>query len=75
MKASITFCASGYFTQTVEITKAGYTLAELQADLNSGKVWTTIEKNGDLEIVETGEVVGKVLNVDNHCEYDEFVVE
>lgn len=77
MKASITFSANGYFTQEVEITKEGLTAQQLQEMLNAGKAWTTIDDSGEgkVEIVETGEIIGRVLSVDNNLDYDDFVVE
>lgn len=83
MKAYLSFSVSGYYGQEIEITKPGLTAEKLQEMLNNGEAWTASEVDvetdkccgGKIIIVETDEVIGKVLNVENCCEYDDFVVE
>ena len=71
----ITFDVSGTVEQTVVITDPKITEGRLDRLLNEGKVATTIQEGGQLMMVKTGRVIGKVLTVDNECEYSEFMVE
>jgi hypothetical protein len=70
----ITFGASGYVTQDISVPDE-VSAEEVAAKLNSGDWMTTIQEGGNLEVVASGEVIGKVVNVDNDLEYDEFSVE
>ena len=42
---------------------------------DGGALATTIQKGGEVIHVESGEVIGHVVNVDNNLEYSEFVLE
>ena len=75
MKVEITFCAQGYVKQTVHITKKEWTPEKLEEALNEGKVATTIQEDGTVDVVASGEVIGTVENVDNNLEYEDFSVE
>jgi hypothetical protein len=76
MTVEVTFSVSGYVKQRVKL-KDGYTPAQLQADLNAGRAWTTIQHDGDVVLLTETETdtVGKVISVDNNCEYEDFTVE
>jgi hypothetical protein len=67
----VTFGASGYVSQDISVAD-DISAEELAENLNSGKWVTTIQEGGNLEVTESGEVIGKVVNVDNELEYDEF---
>lgn len=73
-EVKITFSVSGYVTQTVEL-KPGVDPADLEQKLRSGVAATTIQEDGEVVVVESGEVLGTVTNVDNNCEYDDYDVE
>lgn len=70
----VAFSVMGNVKQTVEIARPGWTAERLQSALEDRTVFTTIQDNGEVEVVETGEIIGRVVNVDNECEYDEFQV-
>jgi hypothetical protein len=72
MKLKISFSAVGWVQQTIEITDPNITPMELVTGLNSGKFVTTIQKNGSVDITDSGKSVGKVINVDNSLEYSDF---
>ena len=67
----VTFGASGYVTQDIAVAD-DISEQEMAENLNSGKWVTTIQEGGNLEVTASGEVIGKVVNVDNDLEYDEF---
>lgn len=48
---------------------------DLQEGLNSGKYVTTIQEKGSLEILESEEKIGWVVDVENSLEYSDFEVE
>jgi len=68
----LSFTAQGYIKQTVEITNPKYTPKKVIAMLNAGEAATTVQEGGVVEIVATGEIIGKVVNVDNNLEYEEY---
>ena len=74
MEIKITFSVSGYVTETVEL-NPGVDPNSLVQRLNSGEVATTIQEDGSVIVVGTGEVLGTVVSGDNRCEYDEFVID
>lgn len=75
IQVAITFSASGYIKQNVIITKKGLTPAKLESLLNKSKAFTTIQEDGEVILISSKkEVIGKVINVDNNLEYDDFVV-
>lgn len=69
----VTFDAFGYVTEYIAVSDE-VSAEELEANLNSGKWVTTIQEGGSLEVAATGEVIGKVVDVENSLEYDEFSV-
>jgi hypothetical protein len=69
---TLSFTAQGHISQTIQITNPAYTPKRIVAMLNSGKAVTTVQENGTVDIVATGEVIGKVVNVNNELEYDDF---
>lgn len=71
----ISFAVSGYVDQTVEITDLKLTAAQLQKGLKSGKFATTIQDGGEVIVVKTGRVIGRVVSLDNNCEYEDYNVE
>ena len=74
----ITFCVQGYIKQTVELTNDNYTPEQVQDLLDKGEALTTIQEGGNVCLydAEGNEIVlGKVVNVDNNLEYDDFDVE
>jgi uncharacterized membrane protein len=68
----LSFTATGHIEQTIEITNLAYTAKKIVAMLDSGEATTTVQEGGKVEITATGEVIGKVVNVDNSLEYEEF---
>lgn len=70
----ISFTAQGYVKQTVEITDETWTASKLEKALNKGKVVTTIQEDGSIDITASGKSIGKILNVDNNLEYEDFDV-
>jgi hypothetical protein len=70
----IRFTVVGYVEQTVRLSKP-MSAEDLQTMLNKGTVFTTIQDGGTVDIVETGEVIGTVVDVTNNCEYEDFEVE
>jgi hypothetical protein len=72
---TVSFCVGGHVKQNIELSPdCKLTVEEIQEKLDNGKLFTTIQENGELLDVE-GNVFGKITNVDNHCEYTEFDVE
>lgn len=69
---TITFNASGYVRQTVQITNPKFTPEQVVQMLNDGSAVTTVQEGGTLDITATGEKIGEVVNVDNDLEYEEF---
>jgi hypothetical protein len=72
MQVQIAFNASGFVRQTVDIIRPGYTPRQLIADLNAGTVWTTSQEGGDVEVVESGEVVARVVSTEPEMDHDGF---
>lgn len=70
----ISFLAHGYVNQTVEIPD-DFDETELEEGLNSGKICTTIQENGSIDILATGKKIGTVVDVENNLEYEDFDVE
>jgi len=68
---SASFDASGYVVQDIEVPDE-VSAEELESKLASGEWVTTIQEGGSLEVTATGEVIGKVVSVDNNLEYDGF---
>lgn len=73
-EAEIVFSASGHIVQKVQLLKRGLVAKDLTAMLESGEASTTIQKGGEVEITESGEVIAVVLSVDNCLEYSNFDV-
>jgi hypothetical protein len=71
----ISFDVSGTVEQTVLITDPKMTEGKLDRGLRDGRIATTIQEGGQLIVVKTGRVIGKVLSVENECEYSEFMAE
>ena len=71
----IVFNAQGWVKQTIEITDPTVTPEALVEMLNEGKAVTTIQEDGLVEILATGKQIGRVINVDNNLEYEEFDIE
>lgn len=74
MEVEVTFSVSGYVVQRVKLAE-GVTADQLQAALDSGEAWTTMERGGNVEVVGSGVVLGRVESVNNECEYTDFSVE
>lgn len=72
MKIRISFAASGYVGQTIEMTNPEITPQQLIDGLNSGLYVTTIQEDGSVDITKSGESIGRVVDVDNCLEYEEF---
>ena len=67
----IAFGAAGYVTEDIEV--ADDVDEQVLADkLASGEWVTTIQEGGSLEVTASGQVIGRVVNIDNELEYDEF---
>jgi len=72
----ISFSGAGSVSQTIELVD-GINLSreELQDGLRSGKYVTTIQEDGSVDVTATGEVIAKVVYVNNELEYSDFDVE
>jgi hypothetical protein len=75
MQVRISFTASGWVSQYVEILETGWTAETIQKGLKDGTLATTIQKDGGLDIVESGKVIGVVVDVTNVLEYDDYEVQ
>jgi len=73
-EATVRFSVSGWVTQRVEIFHPDITPEKLQDMLNNGDALTTIQEDGSITTA-AGDGIGKVLSVDNECEYEDFEVE
>jgi hypothetical protein len=71
----ITFSVSGYVTQNVLITDPKITAHQLQSMLETGRAMTTMQEGGVVIVTRTDRVIGKVVDVDNNCQYEDFDVE
>lgn len=71
----ISFCVQGSVKQTLEILDDKWNGVKIVKALNEGIIFTTIQENGTVDIVESGRVVAKIVNVDNSCEYNEFDID
>lgn len=69
---TLSFTAQGHVNQTIQITNPAYTPRQIVDMLNSGDAETTVQEDGTVDITATGEVIGKVVYVDNHLEYEDF---
>lgn len=74
MDFEIVFNASGTCRQTVVIKKEGITAEQIQRGLEDGTIFTSAEPSGLIMMLETGEVIGKVVTVDNDLSYEQFEV-
>jgi hypothetical protein len=70
----IKFSVSGVVEQEVKMIDPLISRSALQQLLNTGKVVTTIQEGGTVEFLKDGEVIGKVVSVDNECSYEDFEV-
>jgi hypothetical protein len=73
MKLEIVFSVSGYVKQTVEVDSA-ITANKLQELLNNGEVATTMGEDGNLIYISSGELIGKVVDMDSDLEYCDYDV-
>lgn len=71
----IAFSVEGTIKQTLEIVNPEYTLETILAGLASGKLATTIQEGGSVDVVATGEKIATVINVDNELGYFDFEAE
>jgi hypothetical protein len=60
--------------QTIEILDEKYTGEDIVKGLQSGEMCTSIQEGGEVIHMteEKTKVIGKVINVDNNCEYVDF---
>ena len=72
MQATFTFSARGNISQTVNIINPAYTPERLLRELNSGRLLTTVQENGAVEVTASGKVVATIVSVDNDLEYFDF---
>lgn len=70
-QVKVSFSVSGTIEQTLEV-PADMTLSELEDQLNNGQIVTTVQEGGSLDVTATGNSIGKVLDVDNQLEYEDF---
>lgn len=70
----VTFSAQGHIKQTIEV-PVDTDPEELQAALNSGAVFTSIQEGGQVWFLDSPDKSGTVVNVDNNLEYEDFEVE
>jgi hypothetical protein len=74
-EVQVVFSVSGYVKQTVVLNR-NIPAKELQKLLNEGDVVTTIQENGEVFLLQDGMIdIGRVVSVDNNCEYEDFHVE
>jgi hypothetical protein len=71
----ITFSVEGDVSQEIQITDPKITPSTLQTLFDTGKVITTIQEGGTIELIESGKIIGKVLSVENNCSYSDYKVE
>jgi hypothetical protein len=71
----LSFSVQGYVKQIIEIVDPKYTPKKILKGLQQGTIYTTIQEDGNVEIIKNGHVVGKVVNVDNECEYFQYELE
>jgi hypothetical protein len=67
----IGFSVSGYVTQTLRVPVSARE-CDLIAQLESGKLSTSIHEDGTLDITATGEMVGEILDSRDSLEYEDF---
>ncbi len=76
MEIEISFCVQGHFTQTVKLKDdCKLTAQEIQEQLRSGTLVTTVQEDGTLDITESGKAIGTVTDTTNELEYSDFDVE
>jgi hypothetical protein len=68
----LSFLVSGHVKQTIEIRDPKYTPEKIVKGLSKGTIVTTIQEGGNMELLKNGHVIGKVVNVDNQCEYFDY---
>tara|TARA_Y100000034_G_C6881011_1_gene403698 strand:- start:1681 stop:1977 length:297 start_codon:yes stop_codon:yes gene_type:complete len=74
----ISFCASGYVTQRIEILDAELTVEQLVKMLNDGSAVTTIQETDEngvdsfIQETATGKDLAMIRDVDNNLEYTDF---
>jgi hypothetical protein len=71
-EVQIVFSVTGFVKQTVVLNR-NIPAKELQEMLNAGTASTTIQSNG--EVFYGNDNIGRVVSVDNECEYEDFIVE
>lgn len=74
-EVKITFSVHGYIKQTVQLhNDCHLTAEEIEVSLADGKLVTTIQEDGTLDITENGQAIGQIVYVDNECEYEDYEV-
>ncbi len=71
----IVFSVSGWVEQTIEILDEKYTAAKIVKGLESGSICTSIQEGGEVILIDkkgNTRIIGKVIDVDNNCEYMDF---
>jgi ABC-type molybdate transport system substrate-binding protein len=71
-QVEIAFSVEGSVKQTIEIINPAYTPEMIVSGLASGKLATTIQEGGSVDVVATGEKVATVINIDNELGYFDF---
>jgi hypothetical protein len=76
MEATIRFDVTGTCEQTVEVTKPGLTLEELEAGLVLGKFVTTVREGGTIvDVSDDLKVIGRIIESEVDGEYLDFEVD
>lgn len=71
----ISFDVSGSVSQTILLNDdCCLTIVQIQDGLENGTIVTTIQEDDTIDFTDSGKVIGTVVNVDNECEYVDFIV-
>lgn len=71
-EVEVTFNVAGYVKQTIVITNPNFNPEQVVKGLQDGTLVTTVQEGGSVDVTATGEEVGRVVHVENECEYTDF---
>ncbi len=72
MEATIKFSVNGYVKQRIDILVPTLSVEDIVRMLRDGEALTTIQEDGQLIRLSGGEILARVIDVDNNCEYSDY---